>query len=390
MVTDMGSQTITTTQSSGGATVQRLATTSNTTSKNHDDNAKPPPMANPKDSMKSTWRQDSERSTWTVWHYFFEILGVHPTNLDEAIPVHPKTDKVPYTPQWHMHRWVLVHSFVPVALQQLYIHLTGGNLTPFQAFLFYSASFKLIAIRELAALRRVGHKVGFLDGDLHERDQVPDVGVYKTVRSLLSTSTFRPVFTVFLSYRASQAPAGMSWLWLPLEIGLYGIILDFWFYWYHRLMHEVGSLWSYHRTHHLTKHPNPLLTLYADTEQEFFDIAGIPLLTYFTMRLLGLPMGFHEWWVCQQYVMFAELAGHSGLRVVASPPSTLTWLLRLVGAELIIEDHDMHHRKGWKVSGNYGKQTRLWDKVFGTLRDRVECTSENIDWGQPAPMPLWG
>jgi hypothetical protein len=34
-------------------------------------------------------------------------------------------------------------------------------------------------------------------------------------------------------------------------------------------------LWKYHRTHHLTKHPNPLLTLYADTEQEFFDILGV-------------------------------------------------------------------------------------------------------------------
>ena len=181
----------------------------------------------------------------------------------------------------------------------------------------------------------------------------------------------------------------MNWLWLPLEAGLYGIILDFWFYWYHRLMHEIGSLWQYHRTHHLTKHPNPLLTLYADTEQEFFDILGIPLLTYFSMKAMGMPMGFYEWWICHQYVVFAEVAGHSGLRIHTSPPNTLSPLLRWFNCELIIEDHDLHHRKGWKSSGNYGKQTRLWDVVFGTCKDRIECQDDNIDWENTISMPIF-
>lgn len=338
--------------------------------------------------MKSTWRR-RDRSTWGFAHWTFELLGIHPVSLDQEVPVHPKTDKVPYTTDWSLHRWVLVHALVPIAVHHAYVEYTGRNFTPVQAFIFYALAFKLIAIHELNALRRVGHRVGFLDGDLHERDGVPDVNVGKTLQSLLTTSTVRPIFTVFLSYRTAQAPADMNWYWLPLEIGLYGIVLDFWFYWYHRLMHEVGALWKYHRTHHLTKHPNPLLTLYADTEQEFFDIAGIPLATYFTMKLLGMPMGFYEWWICHQYVMFTELAGHSGLRIVSTPPSTLTWLLRLLGAELIIEDHDMHHRRGWKASGNYGKQTRLWDKLFGTCKERVECTEGNIDWDSPVNLSLF-
>jgi hypothetical protein len=44
------------------------------------------------------------------------------------------------------------------------------------------------------------------------------------------------------------------------------------------------SLWKYHRTHHLTKHPNALLSLYADSVQECIDILGIPLVTWITMR----------------------------------------------------------------------------------------------------------
>ncbi|KAI9038412.1 sterol desaturase family protein [Aspergillus affinis] len=342
---------------------------------------------NPKDSMKSTWRR-LDRGEWTFSHWFYEILGIHPSILDKEIPIHPKEDMVPWVPEWHLHRWVLVHSFIPLAIHHVYTAYTGHNLSPLAAFVFYSVAFKAIAIHEIQVLRRLGHVLGYLDGDQHERDGVPDVGVAKVAHSLISTSTFRPVFTVFLSYRSTQAPGSMNWAWLPLEIGLYGIILDFWFYWYHRLMHEIGGLWKYHRTHHLTKHPNPLLTLYADTEQEFFDIAGIPLLTYFSMKLMGMPMGFYEWWICHQYVMFAELAGHSGLRLLAVPPNTLSWALRLFDAELVIEDHDLHHRRGWKKSANYGKQTRLWDRIFGTCGPRVECYKENIDPDNRVSMPL--
>lgn len=345
-------------------------------------------LRNPKDSMKSTWRR-LDRGEWSIFHWSYELLGIHPVNLDKEVPVHPKQDKVPYMPEWHTHRWVITHAVIPLLIHHAYCAYTGHNFTPIAAFIFYSLAFKAIAIHELHVLRRLGHTLGFLDGDQHERDGVPDVGVAKVFHSLLTTSTFRPIFTVFFSYRTSQPPSSINWVWLPLEIGLYGIILDFWFYWYHRLMHEVEGLWKYHRTHHLTKHPNPLLTLYADHEQEFFDIAGIPLMTYFTMKLMGMPMGFYEWWICHQYVVFAELAGHSGLRLLTTPPNTLSWLLRMFNAELVIEDHDLHHRKGWKKSSNYGKQTRLWDRIFGTCGERIECYKENIDYDYPVSMPWY-
>ncbi|KAF9890495.1 hypothetical protein FE257_005900 [Aspergillus nanangensis] len=341
---------------------------------------------NPKDSMKSTWRH-LDKSEWSIFHWSYELLGIHPQRLDKEVPVHSKSEKVPWLSELHLHRWVLTHALLPLFIHHVYCEYTGKNLSPLGAFFFYSVAFKLIAIHELHVLRRLGHFLGFLDGDEHVRDGVPDIGVYKVFQSLVTTSTFRPIFTVFFSYRASLGPSSISWAWLPLEIGLYGIILDFWFYWYHRVMHEFDGLWKYHRTHHLTKHPNPLLTLYADTEQEFFDIAGIPLMTYFTMKFMGMPMGFYEWWVCHQYVVFAELAGHSGLRVVTNPPNTLTWLLKMFDAELVIEDHDIHHRKGWKKSANYGKQTRLWDRMFGTCGERIECYKENIDYDQKISMP---
>ena len=209
----------------------------------------------------------------------------------------------------------------------------------------------------------------------------------KVIVSILFTLIIRPTIMMAVCYDSSVKPSLP--LWFPLQLGVYPIVLDFWFYWYHRLMHEVDFLWRYHRTHHLTKHPNPLLTLYADLEQELFDIAGIPLLAYFSLRLMGFPMGFYDWWIGHQYVVFAELAGHSGLRLYAVPPNTLSWPLRMVHGELIIEDHDLHHRRGWKRSYNYGKQTRLWDRIFGTCGPRIECYDANIDAEKKIDMPLF-
>ncbi|KAL2844560.1 hypothetical protein BJY01DRAFT_235225 [Aspergillus pseudoustus] len=345
------------------------------------------PHPNPTNSMKSTWRQD--KSQWTIFHKLLNSANIHHLDLDENVPVHAKNEKIPYLSDWESHRFILFHILTALALHELYIRFTGSNFGPFIAYFFYYAASRILTTREFRAFRTLGHKYGFLDGDQHERDGVPDTGVQKTFTSLMLAGTMRPLFMIYLAYTKTRTPADMNFLILPVQIGIYGIVLDFWFYWYHRLMHEINGFWKFHRRHHLTKHPNPLLTIYADPEQELFDIAGIPLLTYFTMRLLGFPMGFYEWYLCQQYVNFAEIAGHSGLRVHLAVPNPLTWVLRFFDAELVIEDHDLHHRRGWKKSCNYGKQTRLWDRVFGTAGKRIESARGNVEYETPVSIALF-
>ncbi|RMJ28174.1 Fatty acid hydroxylase superfamily [Aspergillus sp. HF37] len=344
--------------------------------------------ANPKDSMKSTWRLAS-RDQWNHNHWLLELLNAHPIDLNQKVPVHSKDDKIPYLPQWSLNLWVLFYGGIPLALHEAYAYFTGKNLGPFAAFNLYFAAFNLIVIYQVHLLRRMGHTYGFLDGDQHERDGVPDIGVGKVVQSLYKTTGSRLVLSTYLTYSMGETPSMMNWKWLPLEIGLYGIVLDFWFYWYHRLMHDVSFFWKYHRTHHLTKHPNPLLAAYADHEQEFFDMVGVPIMTFFTLKLVGLPLGFYEWWVCHEYVAFAEVFGHSGIRIHLTVPSTLSWLLQYFDAEIVIEDHDLHHRKGWRKSHNYGKQTRLWDRIFGTCHERIESAEHNVDYANTIRMPLF-
>lgn len=339
---------------------------------------------NPKDSMRSTWRQD--RSGWRYPHYVLDFLGLYPTDLDKAVPVFEKSEKIPYLTERSCHLWILAHALWPMALQYLYVTYTGHSLNRVATFLLYTIAFRANAIHEINILRRLGHQYGFLDGDKHERDQIPDVGVQKALSSTILTTSLRPLFTVLLSNRPGQLPS-LSW-WLPVELGLYTVILDLWFYLYHRSCHEFDGLWKYHRTHHLTKHPNPMLSAYADTEQEILEIVVVPLLTFGTLKLMGLPMGFHDWWICHQYIVFTEVFGHSGLRLFAVPASTSSWLLQLFNCELVLEDHDLHHRNGWRKSHNYGKQTRLWDRLFGTCHERIESDKSNIDLSQQISMPL--
>jgi sterol desaturase/sphingolipid hydroxylase (fatty acid hydroxylase superfamily) len=56
--------------------------------------------------------------------------------------------------------------------------------------------------------------------------------------------------------------------------------------------------------------------------------------------------------------------------------------------ELCVEDHDLHHRQGWRKSHNYGKQTRVWDRLFGTCGTRIESVPDNVDYVNQAYMPI--
>lgn len=133
-------------------------------------------------------------------------------------------------------------------------------------------------------------------------------------------------------------------------------------------------LWKFHRLHHTTKHPQAALSPYADNIQEWGDILVIPLLTWLVLR-----PNFATWWMSTVYILFTEAMGHSGIRLYWPTPLTSV-ILKPFDADLALEDHDLHHRRGWKRATNYGKQTRLWDVVFGTNGQRVEGKECNVDY----------
>jgi len=113
------------------------------------------------------------------------------------------------------------------------------------------------------------------------------------------------------------------------------------------------------------QHPSLILSILADNWQEHIEVALVPLLTSAVV-----PMSFHEAWVTFGYLAYSETLGHTGIRACWGLPVTSP-VLRWVGMDLWIEDHDLHHRFG-KSGRNYGKASRVWDVVFKTTTDRIE------------------
>jgi hypothetical protein len=150
---------------------------------------------NPKDSMKSTW-QSGDKSQWTIWHWFIEILDVHPFDLTTPVPVFAKTDKIPNASTWDTHKRIFAYASVPVLIHYVYVQYTGHNLTFAWAALLYGTWIKFTGVREIRTIRKLGHIYGYLDGDKHGRDGVPDVRVREVVTSLVLTSTTRTLMLV--------------------------------------------------------------------------------------------------------------------------------------------------------------------------------------------------
>lgn len=163
--------------------------------------------------------------------------------------------------------------------------------------------------------------------------------------SMAGGLTVRPFFAILGFYNQEEKPT-LS-IWFPLQLFLYSVVLDFFFYIYHRAMHESDFLWKLHQRHHTTKHPNGLMAPFADGIQEFGDLFLIPALTWLILRY-----DFSTWYMCNLYSLWTETYGHSVIRLYWQAPASGPFL-RPIGAELIHEDHDLHHRKGWKSESYY-------------------------------------
>lgn len=344
-------------------------------------------MPKNKGRMTASWHKRAP-SEWTFYERSLIVLGVmspdNPSAPRPKPPVYPKDAPVPVYPVWKLHARILPRAMAPLLIHHAFSWYTNMGVPVWIATAAYLAYFVVYGIGVFKWNNDMTLKFGTFDGAV-ERDGVPDVDTTSVAIGLFMVVISRAVIAVPYLYNPAEPVLDTKTiLMLPVNAFMFAIAVDFWFYWYHRLMHEVPFLWRFHRKHHTTKHPIAALGAFADHEQEFFDMVGIPALAWLTWRI-----NFATWWVSTCYILFLEASGHSGLRGYLENP--LTWYLRWIGAELCLEDHDIHHRRGWKKSGNYGKQTRLWDMMFGTMKPRIEGTPDNINWldhmDEPAPVP---
>jgi sterol desaturase/sphingolipid hydroxylase (fatty acid hydroxylase superfamily) len=141
--------------------------------------------------------------------------------------------------------------------------------------------------------------------------------------------------------------SGQAWWLQALEVV---VMSDFLIYWGHRLQHQVGFLWRFHKVHHSVEH---LDWLAAHREH--------PLDTIYTVGLINLPafiLGFPLETIAGMIAFRGIWAIyiHSNVRLSLGP------LRMLIGAP---ELHHWHHDLD-RQAGNYANISPLMAIIFGT------------------------
>lgn len=162
---------------------------------------------------------------------------------------------------------------------------------------------------------------------------------------------------------------GIGW-WGAFALNF--VLVDFLYYWQHRLFHGVPALWALHQCHHAS----PTVSVWATSRNSlavnflFVYLLVNPLFGF----LCDQPEGF---FAGAAVTASLDLWRHSRLPDSWSPP----WLRSVLVTPV---HHHLHHSPdGQRV--NYGANLIWWDRLFGTARQPRGYPSAYGTPGAPAP-----
>jgi alkylglycerol monooxygenase len=157
----------------------------------------------------------------------------------------------------------------------------------------------------------------------------------------------------FMYERMAVFHIGSSW---PVYI-LAFVLMDFEFYWGHRLHHQVNFLWNYHLIHHNSEEYN----LATAVRQPFIGFINF-------LIFLSLP---------------AVILGISPMMIAAILPihkfAQVWYHTRLIGKLGILEhfmvtpsQHRVHHALNPEyIDKNFSAVFNIWDRLFGTFQQEL-------------------
>lgn len=156
------------------------------------------------------------------------------------------------------------------------------------------------------------------------------------------------------------------WVWVAAFV-----LYDFFYYWNHRMGHEMSVLWAAHVVHHSSEEYN-LTTALRQTSGSFFS-----WIFYLPMALLGFDpimvatVGalnlVYQFWVHTRHV--PKLGWFEWIFVSPS-------------------NHRVHHAQNRiYIDKNYGGVFILWDRLFGTFQEELD--SAPVIFGIRSALHSW-
>jgi sterol desaturase/sphingolipid hydroxylase (fatty acid hydroxylase superfamily) len=222
--------------------------------------------------------------------------------------------------------------------------------------------FALIAVEALVA-RAKGRRVYRLADALTNLG----CGVGREMGALLFSGLQAVPYALLYEHRLFTLPTWAQWL-----VAIVGV--DFIYYWWHRLSHEVNFMWAAHVVHHQSEDFNLAVALRQSITTSW---TGLPF--YLPLALLGV--GVVPFAISSALSLLYQFWIHTEL---IGPLPRFERLFNSPSA------HRVHHGINPRyLDKNYAGTLLIWDRLFGTY----EPEGEKVVYGVTHPFgsfnPLW-
>lgn len=145
-------------------------------------------------------------------------------------------------------------------------------------------------------------------------------------------------------------PENISLIWTLFGVVIYLIGFDFYFYFFHRLMH-TKLFYPFHKLHHSVETPT-VLTVFCVHPVEVFI-----LYLYHILFITVIPTYPHVLAISALFIHQGNLTGHLGFELF---PKSFSQKFPLISTATY---HDLHHQK---INVNYGYFFLFLDRFFKT------------------------
>ncbi|XP_004582531.2 alkylglycerol monooxygenase [Ochotona princeps] len=166
---------------------------------------------------------------------------------------------------------------------------------------------------------------------------------------------------VWENYRLCSLPWDSPWTWYLTFVGV-----DFGYYWFHRMAHEVNIMWAGHQAHHSSEDYNLSTALRQSVLQIYTSwIFYCPLALFIPPSVYAVHLQFN---LLYQFWIHTEVIDNLGpLELILNTPS----------------HHRVHHgRNRYCIDKNFAGTLIIWDRMFGTF----EAENEKVAYGLTHPI----
>ncbi|MCJ0743071.1 sterol desaturase family protein [Pedobacter montanisoli] len=169
---------------------------------------------------------------------------------------------------------------------------------------------------------------------------------------------------IFEHWRLFDLPHNI-WIWIILFIGV-----DFFYYWFHRMSHQVNALWAAHIVHHQSEEYNLTVALRQSWFQGWFSwVFYLPLAFIGFDPIMFLTLSsfntLYQFWIHTR-----AIKNMGFLEYIINTPS----------------HHRVHHGSNPKyIDKNHAGTLIIWDRMFGTFQKE----EEEVYYGITTPLASW-